>query len=152
MRPDAVLRILIRRGFPELAGRHFEIRFGDSDDWMWYDLSRRAFVIGVDTSLASAPRRVLEGGFAHELAHIVRDLRLRPFQRALAYRRYRLHRGYRIRDERDTDLEAIRRGYGRQLLALMLWGRTRGYTSTREHGLLLAEIYRLCRCDAGPWH
>jgi hypothetical protein len=149
MRPDPILRIVIRRGFPELAGRHFLIRFGDYDDWMWYDLSGCAFVIGVDNSLAGAPRRVLEGGFAHELAHIVRDLRWRPFQRSLAYQRYEARRAYRIRDEQDTDREAIRRGYGRQLLALMLWGRAHGYTSGREHGLLLADVYRLARGSGG---
>jgi hypothetical protein len=145
MRAAAILRILIRRGFPELAGRDFRIQFGDYGDWMWYDLAAGAFVIGVDNSLRATPRRVLEGGFAHELAHIVRDLRLGPFQRSLAYGRYDRLRAYRIRDERGTDLEAIRRGYGRQLLALMLWGRTRGYTSGPEHGLILAEVLRLCR-------
>jgi hypothetical protein len=152
VQPDAVLRILIRRGFPELAGRNFRIRFGDYDDWMWYDLSGDTLVIGVDNSLAGAPRRVLEGGFAHELAHIVRDLHWRPFQRGLAYDRYRTHRAYRIRDEQATDLEAIRRGYGRQLLALMLWARARGYTSGREHGMLLADVYRSVMPRGGLSH
>jgi hypothetical protein len=145
MRADVILRILIRRGFPELAGRDFRICFGNYDSWMWYDLSGRTFLIGVDNSLRAAPRRVLEGGFAHELAHVIRDRRLGPFQRGLAYKRYCSLRPYRIRDERGTDLEVIRRGYGMQLLALMLWARTRGYTSGPEHGLLLADIVRLCR-------
>ena len=149
MQPDAILRILVRRGFPELAGKRFQIRFGDYDDWMWYDFCGDAFLIGVDNSLCPAPRHVLEGGFAHELAHFVRDLRLRPLQRALAYEHYRSQRAYRIRDEQATDREAIRRGYGRQLLALMLWGRTRGYTSGREHGLLLAEVHRLVKAAGG---
>jgi hypothetical protein len=149
MPPYDILRILIRRKFPELAGRRFQIRYGDYDDWMWYDFAGETFLIGVDNLLAGAPRRVLEGGFAHELAHIVRDLRLAPYQRALAYERYRLRRAYRIRDEQETDQEAIRRGCGRQLLALMLWGRARGYTSGREHGLLFAQVYRLVTCAAG---
>ena len=145
MRAETILRILIRRGFSELAGRSFQIRFGDYDDWMWYDISGRTFLIGVDNSLRGAPRRVLEGGFAHELSHIVRDLRLHPFQRARAYERYGVHRYYRIHDELNTDREAIRRGYGRQLLALILWGLARGYTSGREHGLLLADVYKAIR-------
>jgi hypothetical protein len=147
MLPDAILRILIRRGFPELTGRHFHIRFGDYEDWMWYDVDADGFAIGIDNALQAAPRRVLEGGFAHELAHIVRDLRVGPFQRALGYERYRHRRAYRIHDERATDREAIGRGYGRQLLAFMLWGRTRGYTSGREHGLLFAEVMRLARAS-----
>jgi hypothetical protein len=149
MRAAAILRIVIRRGFPELAGETFHVRLGDYDDWMWYDLSGDAFVIGIDNSLGGAPRRVLEGGFAHELAHIVRDLRMGPFQREIAYERYRLSRAYRIRDEQSTDRELMRRGYGRQLLALILWGRRRGYTSGREHGLLFADVYRLIRGDGG---
>jgi hypothetical protein len=149
MRAGSILRILVRRGFPELLGRTFHIRFGNYDDWMWYDLSAEAFVIGVDNSLAGAPRCVLEGGLAHELAHIVRDLRLAPFQRGLAYERYRVNRAYRVRDEQDTDRELIRRGYARQLLALILWARKRGYTSGREHGLLLGEVYRIVRSNGG---
>lgn len=149
MPPDAILRTLLRRGFPELAGREFEIRFGNFDDWMWYDISGSVFVIGVDNSLRPAPRRVVEGGFAHELAHIARDLRMGPWQRTLAYERYRRSCAYRIRDEAQTDREAIRRGYGRQLLALMLWGRARGYTSGREHGLLLHQVIRLVKRAGG---
>ena len=149
MRPDVILRIVIRRGFPELAGLRFQIRFGDYDEWMWCDQVGNLWVIGIDKSLGAAPRRVLEGGFAHELAHIVRDLRWRPFQRSLAYEHYRTHRTYRIRDEQRTDLEAMRRGYGRQLLAFMLWGRARGYTSGRECGLLLADVFRFVRAAGG---
>ena len=149
MRADVILRILIRRGFPELAGKRFRIQSDEYDDWMWYDLCGDAFVIGADNSFRTAPRRVLEGGLAHELAHIVRDRRFGPFQRSLAYARYGLLPSFRVRDEQDTDREAIRRGYGRQLLALMLWARARGYTSGREHGLLLDQVTRLVKAAGG---
>src|SRR5262245_32486424 len=112
---------------------------------MWYDVSGDTYLIGVDNSLRGAPRRVLEGGFADELAHVVRDRRLGPFQLALGYEHYRTRPAYRIRDEQDTDRESIRRGYGPQLLALSLWARARGYTSGREHGLLFGELMRLVK-------
>jgi hypothetical protein len=101
--------------------------------------------IGVDESLRGAPCPVLEGGLAHELAHIVRDRARGPWQRRLALERYASLPAYRIRDERATDLLAIERGFGPQLLALLLYGRRLGYTSTPEHGLMLAEIARLVR-------
>jgi hypothetical protein len=56
---------------------------------------------------------------------------------------YRGNLSRQIREERNTDLEAIRRGCGPQLLALMLYARARGYTFCREHGLLLPEVRSL---------
>jgi hypothetical protein len=143
-RCDRILRILIRRSFPELRRSRIRLQTGDYDCWMYYEpAGRREFILGVDRSLESAPRRVLEGGFAHELAHIARDIRYSPSQLERAAARYAASAAWRARDERNTDLEAIRRGCGLQLLALMRWGRVRGYTSVREQGLLLSEVHRL---------
>ena len=49
---------------------------------------------------------------------------------------------YRIRDERETDREAIARGYGPQILALMFHGQARGYSWSREEGMTVAEVHR----------
>src|SRR6266542_3587315 len=123
-RCERILRVLIRRRFPELRGVKIAIRSGDYDCWMYYEpTGPREFLIGVDGSLESAPRRVLEGGFAHELAHIVRDARHSPSQLDRAFARYGASLAWRIREERNADLEVIRRGCGRQLLALMLYAR-----------------------------
>jgi hypothetical protein len=142
-RCDCILRILIRRHFPELRRVRIALQAGDYDCWMYYEpAGRRSFILGVDRSLEGAPRRVLEGGFAHELAHITRDIRYSPFQLDRAFGRYQRSLAWSIRDERNTDLEAIRRGCGPQLLALMRYGRARGYPSCREQGLLIGEVRR----------
>ena len=143
-RQQSILRTVIRRGFPELRAIKIALQFGVYDCWMFYEpAGRRQFLLGVDVSLASAPRRILEGGFAHELAHIVRDNAYSAGQLELAFERYRTSLAWRIREEREADLEAIRRGFGPQLLALMGYARRRGYVSCREHGMLPGEVYRL---------
>ncbi len=142
---EQILRRMIHRRFPELVHRKTAVGFGDYDAWMVYDLDGARYSIGVDRSLQGAPRNVLEGGLAHELSHILRDSAKSPWQRKLAWRRYAASRAYRIGDERATDLLAIERGYGRQLMALMVYARGLGYTSCREHGLLLAEVSKLAR-------
>src|SRR5690242_12104460 len=107
-RCHCILRSVIRGGFRELAGTKIALRFGDYDCWMYYERAGpRSFNLGVDHSLEAAPRRVLEGGFAHELAHILRDSRLSGCQLDRAFTRYRDSQAWRIRDERNTDLEAI---------------------------------------------
>ncbi len=119
------------------------LHFGEYDCWMFYEPDGlRSFVLGVDLSLLEAPRRALEGGFAHELVHIVRDRHHSAWQLERAFARYRESKAWRTREERATDADVVRRGHGRELLALMLYARARGYTSDREHGLLLHEVRR----------
>jgi hypothetical protein len=144
---DAILRRVIRRGFPELARKRIVMTLGEYDDWMFYEPAgqgRGSFVIGVDTSLLGAPRRAIAGAFAHELAHILRDSRIGRWQLDRAWSLYHGSRAFRIRDERETDGEAIARGYGRELLELMLFARARGYRWDREDGLTLPEVHKRC--------
>jgi len=133
---------MVAKSFPELKRLRIAIEFGelDRDTCFFYCLEAGRYRILISDCLRRAPRRVLEGGIAHELSHIVVDSRLGPRQRDLAFQRYALSAAYRIRDERETDLRQIRRGYGRQLLAFLSYGKTLGFRFTREHGLLRAEI------------
>ena len=143
---DFILRKVIRRGFPELVRKKFVLSVGDYDDWMFYEPAgegRGSYVIGVDKSLVGAPRRVIAGCFAHELAHIVRDSRMGRCRLNRAWSLYFSSAAFRIRDERETDREAIVRGYGPELRALMLFGRARGYRWDREDGLTLPEVHRM---------
>jgi hypothetical protein len=143
---DAILRRVIRRGYPELAGKRFTLTVAGYDDWMFYEPAsdgREAFVIGVDKSMLEASRRAIAGAFAHELAHILRDSRLPRRRLERAWSLYFSSRAFRIRDERETDAEAIARGYGPELLELMLFARARGYRWDREDGLTLAEVHRM---------
>jgi len=101
--------------------------------------------IRVDDCLRGAPRRVLEGGIAHELCHIDADLKMGPYQRELAWSRYARSRWSRMREERATERRVIELGYGPQLLALIRFAHRLGYTFSREDGLLYAEVCRAMR-------
>ena len=139
-----VLKSVIRRAFPELKHKHFTLSVGCCDSWMYYESIGPGCVrICVDESLLGAPHRVLAGCFAHELSHILRDSRMRPAQRLVAFVRYNSSALYRTRDERQTDLEVIRRGYGGPLLAFMLYAQARGYEWQRNEGLTIPEVRSL---------
>jgi hypothetical protein len=140
----AVIRLLVARSFPELKRHRIGIEFGelDRDTCFFYCLEAGRYRITVSNSLRRAPRRVLEGGIAHELSHILGDSGLGPRQRDLAFGRYARSRSYRMRDERETDLRQIDRGYGPHLLAFLSYAKTLGFRFTREHGLVPAEISR----------
>lgn len=145
-RPDPllsqILRRLIRRSFPRLRRLPLTISWGVDDALLGYTVQGGDHLIQVNDCLRSATQRVLEGGIAHELCHIDADLRMGPYQRELAWRRYGESRWYRMREERTTERRVIELGYGSHLLAFIRFVRRLGYSFTREHGLLIPEIRR----------
>jgi hypothetical protein len=143
---DSIMRQVIRRGFPELSRMRIGVVIGEYDDWMYYEPvgeGRRSFLIGVDTSLLDAPKRAIAGCFAHELAHILRESRMGRRRLGRAWELYFSSPRFRRRDERATDREAVARGYGRELLALMVFGRRRRYRWDREDGLTFPEVHKM---------
>jgi hypothetical protein len=141
-RLDRILRHMVRKSFPRLRRRAITIGWGAKDELFYYTSDTGQYLIAVNRSLQAAPRRVLEGGIAHELCHIDADLRLGVYPRQLAWNRYAESRWYRMRNERATEREAVALGYGPQLRELIRFARRLGYTFAREHGLLYAEILR----------
>ena len=133
---------MIARSFPELKRLRIAIELGalDRDTCFFYSHHSGRYQITVSDCLGRAPLRVLEGGIAHELSHIVEDSRLGPRQREIALDRYARSAGFRMRDERATDLRQIARGYGPQLLAFLSYARALGFRFTRQHGLIPSEI------------
>jgi hypothetical protein len=112
---------------------------------MCYAVQEVQCLITVSDGLREAPRRVLEGGLAHELCHIEADFRLHGHQRDLAWRRYRESRWCRMREERATEERVIELGYGPHLLALTHFAHRLGYSFSRENGLLYAEVVQKVR-------
>jgi hypothetical protein len=137
-----VLRVLIRRSFPGLRRVPLMISWGTECELLHYAVESDQYVIRVNACLRTAPRRVLEGGIVHELCHIESDLKLRPYQRELAWARYLNSRWCRMREERATEWRVVELGYGPQLLALIRFAHGLGYSFSREHGLFYAEIVR----------
>jgi len=141
-RLDRILHHMVRRSFPRLRRRTITIGWGAEQELFYYMADAEQYLIAVNCSLQGAPKRVLEGGIAHELCHIDADLRLGVYPRQLAWNRYAESRWYRMRNELATEQQAIALGYGQQLLALIRYARRLGYTFAREHGLFYAEILR----------
>jgi hypothetical protein len=139
---NRILHQMVRRSFPRLRRRAIAIGWGAKDELFYYTADKEQYLVAVSPSLRGAPRRVLEGGIAHELCHIDADLKLGAYPRQLAWNRYSESRWYRMRNERATEHQAIALGYGRHLMELIRFARRLGYTFEREHGLFYAEILR----------
>lgn len=141
-RLQRILRHLILRSFPRLRRKPIDIAWGAEDDLLFYNVEDDRHRIWVNDCLRNAPRRVLEGGIAHELCHIDADLRIGPYARQLSWERYFRSRWHRMREERAIEGRAVELGYAPQLLAFMEYTRRLGRTFTREHGLLIWELRR----------
>ena len=145
---ERVVRQMIRRSFPRLRRRWVTIEWGAAEEELLaYRVEGGRHAIRVNDDLRRAPRRVLEGGIAHELCHIDADLRLTPRVRDLSWERYERSRWWRIREERATDERVIDLGYGPQLFAFLRYVRGIGYTLSREHGLRPGEVIRAFSAD-----
>ena len=146
-RLDRILRWMIRRSFPRLRRRAIAIGWGAEEELFYYTADGEHYLIAVNPALQRAPRRVLEGGVAHELCHIDADLRLGVYARQLAWSRYSESRWYRMRNERATEQQAVALGYADELMALIRFARGLGYTFARENGMSYAEIVISSRSD-----
>jgi hypothetical protein len=147
---DRIVRHMILRSFPRLRRPPITISWGLEDGLLDYVEEPLHHSIRVNECLRVAPRRVLEGGIAHELCHIDAGLRTGPFQRQLAWQRYFASRWSRTREERLTEHRVIQLGYGRQLLAFLHYARRLGHSFSREHGLLEPEIRRALAAISSP--
>jgi hypothetical protein len=143
----AVARHLIVRSFPRLRQLKFAISWGADEDLLYYEHEKDTHRIYVNDCFRSAPRRVLEGGIAHELCHIDADMKMGRYQRELAWERYMRSRWYRMREEWSTDKRVIALGYGPQLLAFVCFAQRLGSRFTREYGLRYAEIVRIVESE-----
>ncbi|HEY1341223.1 MAG TPA: hypothetical protein VGF59_27120 [Bryobacteraceae bacterium] len=143
-----ILRRLILRSFPRLHHHPIDISWGLNDGLLDYQTGDGTALIRVNTCLKGAPDRVLEGGLVHELEHADADRRLGRLRREADWRHYEACRWARIREERAVEADAIRMGYGPQLLAFVRYARRLGYSFSREDGLTEPEIRRAM---ATPW-
>ncbi|MBI4173397.1 MAG: hypothetical protein HY519_01630 [Candidatus Aenigmarchaeota archaeon] len=138
---ESLMERMIRRSFPELAHEAIYIHYDALDnDFMRYEKLHSGHVIKVDESLKRAPASVKKGGIAHELAHIAHERLMDEKVSDMDRQAYRRSKRYRTLDERNTDLEVILRGYGKQLLEFMRYVKAKGYAYDIDHGLALKEV------------
>lgn len=142
MNLDKILNKIITSSFPELMGEDIQISWESIDDSLMVQgrLSEEGFYIEVDDSLKNSSNSVIIGGIAHELCHIVVSKGLTLKERRIDSLLYRLSKRYRTMDERNTDLQAIIRGFGKELLEFMEYSESAGFDYYKEDGLSFREI------------
>ena len=137
---------IIENAFPELRGKHIRLEWKKLDDaFMQYGTftDNDGFYIEVSDELKTAPRAVLEGGLAHELSHMIEDLKMQPGQRLRDRIAYKISQRYEALDERNTDVEIVIRGYGQQLLEFLEFTEKLGSEHSQVDGLSIRELRRL---------
>jgi hypothetical protein len=137
-----ILDSIIKGAFPELLAEDIKIEYKKLKDAMFeYGmLSYEGAYIEVDKSLKDAPINVLIGGIVHELAHILTDIKIGKNQSIKDRLAYKISTRYKTLDERNTDLEVILRGYGKELFEFLIYSEKTGYDHYKEDGLSIREL------------
>jgi len=133
---------VIQRGFPELLAEDIQVEYKHLKDALleYGSLTEEGFYIEVDESLQNASEQVLAGGLAHELSHILVEKNLEGRAISVDGLAYRLSKRYKTLDERNTDLEVILRGFGKDLLAFLEYAEKEGCPHYKEDGLSIREV------------
>lgn len=79
------------------------------------------YYIDVHQCLKKAGIAEMRGGIAHEYSHIIKDIQQTRKEARRKTRKYNHSEAYCRKDEIRTDLEAINRGFGYDLLALEIF-------------------------------
>ncbi len=133
---------VIQRGFPELLAEDIQVEFKKLKDALleYGLLTEEGFYVEVDESLMNAPKQVLIGGFAHELSHMLVDKNCKDHTISRDRFAYKISKRYKTLDERNTDLEVILRGFGKDLLVFLEYSEKEGYPHYKEDGLSIREV------------
>jgi hypothetical protein len=137
-----ILNLVIRKGFPELLREDIHIEFVKLRDALlqYGELTQEGYYIEVDETLRDAPTEVLIGGIAHESAHIIMDISIGHKFITGDWLAYRVSARYKTLDERNTDIEVILRGFGRELLQFLRYSVELELDHYKEDGLSIREV------------
>ena len=133
---------VIKRGFPELMAEDIQVEYTHLKDalFVYGRLTREGFYIEIDELLTKAAEQVLIGGFAHEFSHMLVDKSLTKRWTSMDSLAYIISKRYKTLDERNTDLEVILRGFGKELLNFLEYSEKEGYPHYKEDGLSIREV------------
>lgn len=131
--------------YPELRSKDISVSWEDLEDALMevQPMDPEGWIIEVDKTLKDSSPEVIVGGIAHELAHIVRELHFSQNTKFWDKLLYRYFRNYRTLDERNTDLEAVLRGFAPELLAFMEESEKHDLDFYEEDGLSIRELKTL---------
>jgi hypothetical protein len=130
------MKRLIKNSFPELRYHIIMLRFIKTKHFF---MATSGFlfihIIFIDKRLKKCTDDVVTGIMAHELVHISQD----SFWKDLLYRKS-------ITDmERATDMQVIKRGYGKQLLAFIQYHNKIYKKYKKADGLTEKEIIKILK-------
>jgi hypothetical protein len=124
---NTTIHEIVERSFPEL--RHLDITCGLTDtaedflagiQWNRTDPPRIVITFSAE-DVKQMPDAALVGCMVHELCHAEHDFYLSPPVFASNDEKYASDPEFRSTHEREIDLAVIRKGYGRELLALQTY-------------------------------
>jgi hypothetical protein len=112
----STLDTIIRKSFHELMGEEIQIDYAESKKHPLCHgyIPKSGWYINVNEELSKAPPAVVEGGIAHELAHIATEKEYGRTMTRLG-KLENISRRHKTAIERNTDVTVILRGYGPQL-------------------------------------
>jgi len=134
--------------YPELDKKYMFIKYDKLDEaYAVSKLWKFGFEIKIDNSIKPLSEQIKIACVASELSHCVRDLKLLKNPNGLINDRiqYQNSKDYMKKDERDTDIETVNRGFGNELLVLMKYEESRGEDEDGEEddGLTITELKHL---------
>lgn len=137
-----ILENVIKKGYPELLSCDIQIEYENLDDALaeCQDLKPEGYNIKVDESLKPATASVKTGVLASELSHIIDELNASSLDKLKDGFLYKVSKSYRIKDERNTDVTTILRGFGKELLEVMRFAEENGFPYYREDGMSSREL------------
>ncbi len=142
---DHYISKIVNDGFPELKNITITAKYKKlKNSFMQVEYeSETEYIIQIDTSLEGVNKDIMLGGIAHEIAHVFRNVCSNFLGTIISGVMYRISSKYRTRDERETDLLVVERGFGKQLLAFLKYNDKYYYAYTESDGLTVKELKKI---------
>jgi len=135
-----VLDEIVSNSFPELRERKIKIEYAQIENaYFGFNGNKKGYELYVDPKMKNVSKNLVLGGIVHELCHIVNEMNLSRYMSRKDRLLYKKNSHYFQLDEKNTDLQAILRGYGKGILALSKLKKRLGGLTTNEVKKLLKK-------------
>lgn len=118
IKPEQIMKQMLMKGFPDLLKESITLNYYRKRKDCFFEYASfadKTYSIDISDIMKNCPIAVFKGGLGHELSHIARARTENKTQLRL----YKKYREYRTLEERETDLETIIRGYGKELMEFL---------------------------------
>ncbi len=139
---DKCIRMIIDSGFPELSKTLITSSYSKMD-YAYFEFSRNSrfsYHINVDKPLRKKKTEIIIGGLAHELSHISKEIKMNLIVSSIDGFLYNKFDWYEKLDERNTDLLAVSRGFGKELLEFLKYADSKRKKYRSEDGLTVKVL------------